>query len=156
MTPEDLRRIVAINTESAWFLCQALGPQIRPGGAIVNFSSPSAKLASTIETAPYAMTKTVAAAMTRSFAYALGARPVRVNAISPGITDTPMQDAVLRDVSRMRGMSVEALSTARLAIVPMRRSAPASEIADAIEWLLNGATYMTGQVLDYDGGYITW
>ena len=50
---------------------------------------------STIEAAPYAATKTAILSITRSFAYALAYRPIRVNAIVPGITNTPMQERVL-------------------------------------------------------------
>lgn len=91
---EDWRRIQAVNAESVFFLCQQIGPRMEPGGAIVNLSSSSSKLASTVEVAPYAASKTTILSITRSFAYALASRPVRVNAICPGIVDTPMQDNV--------------------------------------------------------------
>ncbi len=93
---EEWRRIQTVNAESIFFICQQCGPRLRPGGAIVNLSSSSAKLASTIEVAAYAASKTTILSITRSFAYALADRPVRVNAICPGIVDTPMQDVVHR------------------------------------------------------------
>ena len=83
VTRQDWRDLFRINAESVFFLCQQLGPQLRPGGAIVNLSSVSAKLTSTPETAVYAATKTAILAVTRSFAYALAERNVRVNAICP-------------------------------------------------------------------------
>jgi len=91
VTVEEWRRVQTINAEAIFFLCQKIGPRMRPGGAIVNLSSSSAKLASTIEVATYAASKTTILSITRSFAYALAARPVRVNAICPGIVDTPMR-----------------------------------------------------------------
>ena len=105
VTVEDWRRVQTINAEAIFFLCQKIGPRMQPGGAIVNLSSSSAKLASTIEVATYAASKTTILSITRSFAYALAARPVRVNAICPGIVDTPMQEAVLDKVAGMRGMT---------------------------------------------------
>ena len=105
VTVEDWRRVQTINAEAIFFLCQKIGPRMRPGGAIVNLSSSSAKLASTIEVATYAASKTTILSITRSFAYALASRPVRVNAICPGIVDTPMQEAVLDRVADMRGMT---------------------------------------------------
>ena len=143
--------------ESIFFLCQAIGPRIRPGGAIVNLSSSSAKLASTIEAAVYAASKTAILSITRSFAYALASRPVRVNAICPGIIDTPMQDRVLDGVARIRGLRREALSQARNRAVPLGRAASADECAGAI-WLLlsDDAAYMTGQAVNFTGGLVMW
>ena len=93
--------------------------------------------------------------MTRSFAIALAPRKVRVNAISPGITDTPMQEKVLRQVSAMRGLSYEELSSNRTKLVPLARSAPPSEMAGVVLWLLSdAASYITGQTIYVDGGYI--
>src|SRR5476649_2450301 len=103
LTVEDWRRVQAINAEATFFLCQKVGPRLRPGGSIVNLSSSSAKLATTIEVAAYAASKTTILSITRSFAFALASRPVRVNAILPGIVDTPMQEAVLEAVAPMRG-----------------------------------------------------
>ncbi len=154
VTPEDFRRIFQINVESAWFLCRDVGRLMEEGGAIVNFSSPSARWAYTLETAPYSATKTAIQATTRTFAVALAPR-VRVNAISPGITDTPMQEQVLREVSRLRGKSYEELSTERLKLVPLGRSSPPEEMAGFIAFMLSdAAAYMTGQCIYVDGGYI--
>ena len=85
VTVEDWRRIQTVNAESVFFLCQGVGPKLNPGGAIVNLSSSSAKLATTIDVAPYAASKTAILSITRSFAYALADRPVRVNAVCPGL-----------------------------------------------------------------------
>ena len=95
--------------------------------------------------------------MTRSFAVAFAARRVRVNAISPGITDTPMQEGVLRDVSSLRGIEYQVLSDARMRTVPLGRSAPPAEMAAVVAWLLSDeAGYMTGQVINIDGGMVMW
>jgi NAD(P)-dependent dehydrogenase (short-subunit alcohol dehydrogenase family) len=121
----------------------------------VNFSSPSARWPYTLETAVYAATKTAIQAATRTFAVALAPRGIRVNAISPGITDTPMQEQVLTEVSALRGLSYEELSSTRLKLVPLARSAPPGEMAGIVMWLLSdAAAYITGQCIYADGGYI--
>jgi NAD(P)-dependent dehydrogenase (short-subunit alcohol dehydrogenase family) len=149
------RRHFTVNVEAPWFLCRDIGAAMVEGGAIVNFSSPSARWAYTLETAVYGATKTAIQGVTRSFAIALAPRKVRVNAISPGITDTPMQEKVLRKVSEMRGLSYEELSSARTKLVPLGRSAPAAEMAGVVVWLLSDASaYITGQTIYVDGGYI--
>jgi NAD(P)-dependent dehydrogenase (short-subunit alcohol dehydrogenase family) len=156
VTPEEWRRLYAVNVEGTFFMCQALGRAIRSGGAIVNLSSSSAKLATTVEVTPYSSSKAAILGITRSFAYVL-APEVRVNAICPGIIDTPMQDRVLEDIAPLRGTTPQALHEARLKLVPMRRSASAEECAGAIWWLLSDqAGYMTGQAINYTGGLVMW
>jgi len=81
---DEWKRLWAVNIDSMFFLCQGIGPTMPEGGAIVNLSSSSSKLASTVEVAPYTMTKAAVLGVTRSFAYALAPRRVRVNAICPG------------------------------------------------------------------------
>lgn len=154
---QDWRDIHRINAESIFFLCQGLGPTLNEGGAIVNLSSVSAKLATTLETAGYSASKTTVLAITRSFAYALAPRNVRVNAICPGIIDTPMQDKVLHDVAALRGVSAQELSDRRTESVPLARGAKPSECAAAIWWLLSDeSSYMTGESMNYSGGLAMW
>jgi NAD(P)-dependent dehydrogenase (short-subunit alcohol dehydrogenase family) len=160
VTVEEFRTLFSTNVESTFFLCQAMGSRMTHGGSIVNFSSPSAKFVVTTEAAVYASTKAAISQVTRSFAMAYANRPggpIRVNALSPGITDTPMQAGVLDEVSRSRGIPREELERSRLATVPMRRTAPPAEMAEWVMWLLSdGSRYMTGQVLNVDGGMVMW
>jgi NAD(P)-dependent dehydrogenase (short-subunit alcohol dehydrogenase family) len=156
-TVRDLREIYAINVEATWDLVSRIGRSMPAGGAIVNLSSSSAKLATTTEAAVYASSKTAVLSITRSFANAFAPNGVRVNAICPGIIDTPMQDKVLADVAAKRGMTVEELSATRNRTVPLGRAASADECAGAIWFLLSDeAGYMTGQAINYTGGLVTW
>ena len=156
-TVDDLRDIYAINVEATWDLVSRIGRTIPSGGAIVNLSSSSAKLATTTEAAVYASSKAAVLSITRSFAYAFAPNGVRVNAICPGIIDTPMQDRVLADVAAKRGMSVAELSATRNKTVPLGRAASADECAGAIWFLLSDdAGYMTGQAINYTGGLVMW
>ena len=156
-TVDDIRRIYAINVEATWDLVSRIGRTMPAGGAIVNLSSSSAKLATTMEAAVYASSKAAVLSITRSFAYAFAPNGVRVNAICPGIIDTPMQERVLADVAAKRGITVEELSTARNKTVPLGRAASADECAGAIWFLLSDeAGYMTGQAINYTGGLVMW
>jgi NAD(P)-dependent dehydrogenase (short-subunit alcohol dehydrogenase family) len=157
VTRQDWRELFRINAESVFFLCQQLGPRLREGGAIVNLSSVSAKLTSTRETAVYAATKTTILAVTRTFAYALAERNVRVNAICPGITDTPMQEAVLQELARLRGVPYEQVALTRNDTVPMKRSCAPEDVAGMIwRMLSDDASYMTGEALNFSGGLAMW
>jgi NAD(P)-dependent dehydrogenase (short-subunit alcohol dehydrogenase family) len=157
LTLDDWRRVQAVNAEATFFLCQKIGPRLTPGGAIVNLSSSSAKLATTIELAAYAASKTTILSITRSFAYALAPRRVRVNAILPGIVDTPMQDEVLERVAPMRGLTAEELHDARTRLVPLGRGSSPEECAGLVWFLLSDeAAYMTGQAINFTGGLVTW
>ena len=156
-TIQDIRDIYAINVEATWDLVSRIGRTMPRGGAIVNLSSSSAKLATTTEAAVYASSKAAVLSITRSFAYAFAPNGVRVNAICPGIIDTPMQERVLADVAAERGLTVEALSDARNRTVPLGRSASADECAAAIWFLLSDeSAYMTGQAINFTGGLVTW
>ncbi len=157
VTLEDWRRIYAVNVEGTFFLCQALGQHIRPGGAIVNLSSSSAKLANSVEVAPYSTTKAAVLGITRSFAYALAPRNVRVNAICPGIVDTPMQEFVLAGMAAARGTTVEELTEARKGLIPLGRTSSPDECAGVIWFLLSdAAAYMTGQAINFTGGLVMY
>jgi NAD(P)-dependent dehydrogenase (short-subunit alcohol dehydrogenase family) len=157
VTVDDWRRVQTVNAEATFFLCQQIGPRLAPQGAIVNLSSSSAKFATTVEVAAYAASKTTILSITRSFAYALASRPVRVNAILPGIVETPMQDEVLQRVAPMRGLTPEELHNARTRLVPLGRGSSPEECASLIWFLLSDeAAYMTGQAINFTGGLVTW
>lgn len=155
VTIEDLETVYRINVQAVWDLTARIGSAMAVGSSIVNLSSSSAKLATTTEAAAYASTKAAVLSLTRSFAYAFAARDVRVNAVCPGIIDTPMQDAVLAKVAAARGVPINELVAARNAVVPLNRAASADECASTIWFLLSSeSSYMTGQAMNVTGGLV--
>lgn len=156
-TVQDVRDIYAVNVEAVWDLCSRIGRVMPSGGAIVNVSSVSAKLPSTQETAVYASSKAAVLSITKSFAYAFAPRNVRVNAVCPGIMDTPMQDLVIARLAEIRGVTPESISDGRQATVPLGRGAHPDECAGLIAFLLSDeAAYMTGQGINQTGGLVMW
>jgi NAD(P)-dependent dehydrogenase (short-subunit alcohol dehydrogenase family) len=155
-TAQDIRDIYAVNVEALWELTSGLGRNMPSGGAIVNLSSVSARLPTTLETSVYASSKAAVVSITRSFAYAFAASNVRVNAVLPGIINTNMQEHVLAELARLRGTTVDEVSRARLSMVPLRREAVPAETSALICFLLSDlSSYMTGQAITQDGGIVT-
>jgi NAD(P)-dependent dehydrogenase (short-subunit alcohol dehydrogenase family) len=148
--------IMGVNAEALFFLTQQLAPRVRGGGAIVNLSSAGAKIG-VPEGAVYAASKAAVISLTRSFAFALASRNVRVNAICPGIVDTPMQSAVTTSMAEIRGQSVDESMALRLKGIPLGRIATADEVAGVISFLLSDeSSYLTGQAINMTGGMVTW
>ena len=138
-TPEVWRRIYDVNVIGTWQVTVAALPHLRATGAgcVVNVTS-LAGVRPTGSSIPYAASKAALNHVTRLLANVVGP-DVRVNAVAPGLVDTPWTedwDAV-RDFVR---------STA-----PMARSAVPGDIAEVVLGLVHSA-YMTGAVVVVDGG----
>lgn len=114
------------------------------GGAIVNVSSMAATIGGRAGAAAYAASKAAVDAFTVGLAKEVAARGIRVNAVRPGLTVTPMVARVVEDA--------RALSTFS-ATIPIGRPATADEIAKPILWLLSDeASFVSGARLDVSGG----
>ncbi len=154
VTEADWDAIFSVNAKALFFLCQAFARGVADGGRIINIASVAARTQATPETCVYAASKAAVLAITHSFAYALGGRGVCVNAVLPGIVDTPMQEQVLAEISRQRGVSIDHIASERLKQVPLGRTTSAEECARVIAWLLGPDTsYLTGQAIAVDGGF---
>ncbi len=113
------------------------------GGAIVNISSAAARLGSANTFVDYAASKGAIDTMTTGLAQEVAAEGIRVNAIRPGLIDTP--------IHAKGGAPTRAQDLAPT--VPMRRTGSAMEVAQAVLWLLSdNASYVTGAFLDVSGG----
>jgi NAD(P)-dependent dehydrogenase (short-subunit alcohol dehydrogenase family) len=150
---EDWDAIMSVNAKAVYFLCKDFGSLMRDSGSIVTLSSVSARSAASLEQSVYCASKAAVSSITRSFAYAYSPRGIRVNAVLPGIVDTPMQEQFLAAASSARGTTPEALHESRLKLVPLARTSSPRECAETIVWLLSPAAgYLTGQQIAADGG----
>lgn len=144
-----------INAKVPFFLMQTLGFRMPEGGAIVNIASVAGKMATNVQGAPYNASKAAVLALTKTFAYALAGRGVRVNAICPGVTDTPMLDRIWAAESEIQSTSAELLVERYLERVPLGRLGLPDEIADTAAFLLShDARYITGQSVNVCGGLV--
>ena len=138
-TPAQWDASFASNARAPFFLAQAAAPHLHAtGGAIVNLVDIYAERPLREHTI-YCMAKAALLMMTKSLALELGPQ-VRVNAVSPGAILWP-QDS-----------GNNAAQDAMLARTPLGRTGTPEEVAEAVRWLLQDATYSTGQVLHLDGG----
>jgi ketoreductase RED2 len=131
------QRIFAVNLMGPWYVSRAATPALRETkGSIVNVGSVAGLIAGG-SSLPYAVSKAALHHLTRTLAQAL-APDVRVNAVAPGLVDTPWTAG---------WESNEAI----VARTPLGRAATPEDIADAVVFLAR-AQFATGQVLAVDGG----
>jgi NAD(P)-dependent dehydrogenase (short-subunit alcohol dehydrogenase family) len=145
--PEELwDRIVGIDLKGVWLcLKYEVRQMMRQGrGAIVNTSS-TAGICGTPGYSPYTAAKHGVVGLTRSVALQCAKSGVRVNAVCPGLTDTPMMDRILGGDREMEKLFVGG--------TPLGRKARPEEIARAAVWLCSDeASFVTGAILPVDGG----
>ena len=145
--PETLwRTIMDVNLNGTLRSCQIFGASMleQGYGRIINIASLSTFVAFR-DVAAYGASKAAVGALTRSLAVEWAEREVCVNAIAPGIFPTELNRALL---DSPRGHEL-------LLRTPMRRFGFVEEIAGTAVFLASGeASYMTGQILSVDGGYL--
>ncbi|MGF6976215.1 NAD(P)-dependent dehydrogenase (short-subunit alcohol dehydrogenase family) [Paraburkholderia sp. JPY465] len=140
-------RIEAINLRGVWNCLKYQLAQMRDqgSGAIVNCSSMGG-LVGLPGRAAYHAAKHGVLGMTKSAALEFASRGIRVNAVCPGIIETPMVSAMLQGES--------ALMNEMMREVPINRLGRPQEIAEAVLWLCSpGSTFVIGHALVVDGGY---
>ena len=145
LAADDFRRSFEVNVLGTLNSCQAFAEPLRASrGAVVNVASQAA-LVSLPQQAAYTASKGAVAALTRSLAIDWAERGVRVNAVAPGFTLTPMTEAFFEN---------EIFAEAAKGRIPLGRILQADEIAGAIVFLASPlASAITGVVLPVDGGW---
>jgi len=143
MDAELWQEVIALNLSSVFFATKAALPHLGPGARIVNVSSVAARHGGGPGAFAYAAAKGGVMTLTRGLAKELASRNIRVNAIAPGVIETPFHD---------KFSTPELLETFRKGI-PLGRLGTSDECAGAVLYLVSPlASYVTGQSIDINGG----
>ena len=146
-TPEDLRAVWGVNYESVFEFCQGLYPALKKNkNGSVTFISSVAGMRFVPSGAPYATSKAAVDQLTRYLAVEWAQDGVRVNGIAPWYIRTQLAEPVLKDTARLRTI---------LSATPLNRIGEPGEVANLALFLSSdAASYITGQVIAVDGGFL--
>jgi D-sorbitol dehydrogenase (acceptor) len=154
VTHADYRRQYDVNVGGTIFAIQAVVPSMkkRGGGAIINFSSQAGRRGEA-NVMLYCSTKAAVISITQSMALELAGDNIRVNAVAPGVIDTPMWDVVDAQFAeyenKPKGQKKREVGEA----VPLGRMGAPADVADPCVFLASDdARYITAQTLNVDGG----
>jgi hypothetical protein len=145
----DFRQVVDVNLNGLFLLCQLAGRHMieRRAGAIVNLASVLGQVASApIKQASYCATKGAVVNLTRELGVQWARKGVRVNALAPGWFPSEMTELMFTDEGANQYMQRNC---------PMARAGEVHELDSALLFLASDASsYMTGQTLTVDGGWV--
>lgn len=147
----EAHREIDINYFGTWNSCRAAAPYMIKAnyGKIVNFSSVTGVMVCDPGSSAYAATKGAVMAFTKALASELAGNNVTVNAILPGVVDTPMIRKVYAGVDG----GIDAALSAAAKAIPMGRLGDPEEVAEVACFLTsNESSYVTGHGLVVDGG----
>ena len=147
ITEEGWAEILHLNLTSAMTCAQAVAPEMiaRKRGVIVNIVSIAGRNGGGPGAGPYAAAKGGLIAYTKSLAKELAPYGVRVNAVSPGVIDTPFHER----------FSTPEMIANMVKGIPLGRVGTAHECATAVAFLVSGAaSYIVGETLEVNGGQL--
>ncbi|MFL0415398.1 SDR family oxidoreductase [Sphingomonas sp. 179-I 2A4 NHS] len=140
-----VRHLLEINLSAPFDLARLLAPRLPAGGRIINISSIAGQIARSGDAA-YTMSKAGLEGLTRALAAELGPRDITVNAVAPGYFATEANAAMVDDP----GVAEHLARRTSLG----RWGRPAEIVGAVLFFASDAASYVTGQVLAVDGGYL--
>lgn len=155
---DSFDRLFAVNVKGMFFVMQAVLRHMREVGAagasVINLASQAGRRGEAL-VAHYCATKAAVISYTQSAALAMAPHGIRVNAISPGVVDTPMWAHVDAQFARYENLPLGEKKRQVGLAVPLGRMGTPDDIAGAAVFLASDeARYITAQTLNVDGGNV--
>jgi NAD(P)-dependent dehydrogenase (short-subunit alcohol dehydrogenase family) len=152
VTEDDWDLTLSLDLKTVFFAMQFAAPHMAAGGRIVNLASVAARSGRPDQTA-YAAAKAGVISLTRSAALALAPNGITVNAVCPGVVDTPLTRRSHELRAEVLGIAPEESLARMIARIPLNRIETVDDVAGAVAFLCSpDAAYMTGQSLNVCGG----
>lgn len=147
LTEERWDEVFTLNVKSAFFAVQAVVPKMveKKSGAIVNVTSIAGRNGGALGSIHYSSAKAAMLVMTKGLAKEFASQGIQVNAVSPGVIDTPFHE-VFSTPEAMKNFAN---------IIPMGRVGTSAEVAKVIAFLASdAASYLSGETIEVNGGML--
>lgn len=152
VTEEEWDAILTLDLKTVFFAMQFAARHMSPGSHIVNISSISGR-SGRPDQAPYAAAKSGVISLTRSAALSFASLGITVNAVCPGVVDTPVTRRIHEIRANALGITPEESLARMISRIPLSRIETPEDVAGAVSFLCSqDAAYITGQALNVCGG----
>jgi acetoin reductase-like protein len=152
ITEKEWDAIMTLNLKTVFFATQFAAKYMQNGGHIVNLSSISGRSGRS-DQAHYAAAKCAVISITQSAALSFAPQGITVNAVCPGVVDTPMTTGIHEIRASALGITPEESLARMIAKIPLGRLEKTEDVAGAVSFLCSpDAAYITGQSLNVCGG----
>jgi NAD(P)-dependent dehydrogenase (short-subunit alcohol dehydrogenase family) len=151
----DFDMTVDLNLKGAFYFAQETEAALGEGARIVNIASVAGVDGRTLSP-PYAATKAGVITITKTLARALAPRGITVNAVAPGLIDTPFNAALDQKLGvEQQGLKPGEFVARRAAEIPLRRVGKPEDVAGVVAFLVSpDASYITGETIIVSGGWV--
>jgi len=152
---EDFDATVNLNLKGAFYFVQEAQGHLKDDARIVSIASVAGVDGRTLSP-PYAATKSGIITITKTLARALAARGITVNAVAPGLIDTPFNHILDQKIGVEKlGLKPGEMLAQRAAEIPLRRIGKPEDVAGVVAFLVSpDASYITGETIIVSGGWV--
>jgi len=152
ISEQEWDAIMTLNLKTVFFATQFAARHMQTGARVINLSSISGRSGRS-DQAHYAAAKSAVISLTQSAALSFAPQGITVNAVCPGVVDTPMTSGIHQIRAGALGITPEESLARMVAKIPLGRLETTEDVAGVVSFLCSpDAAYITGQSLNVDGG----